>query len=109
MKDRQTLGKNTTHKEEVIEEGNHSDEEGEETGVLKQCDHTYLGMILEDNKDWLKKIKEEGVSCGGCGDMISKPFYRCKICMFQYVWCQACYSKSVEIKRKRLSKRKQYD
>ncbi len=80
-----------------------------ETGESKECAHTYLGMVLEDNKEWLKALKEESVRCGGCNETIEEAFYRCATCQFEYVWCKSCYQQSAGTKLKRVSKKKKIE
>jgi hypothetical protein len=73
---------------------------------IKKCDHTYLGLRLEDNHDYLAVLEDEGKKCGACDKDITTDFYRCNTCMFEYVCCNKCYGKSIdENKRKRSPKK----
>ena len=93
-----------------MEDEDQSDDE-EHDGQNKKCDHTYLGMILEDNSGYLNMVQEEEKNCGVCEKKIDSAFYRCNTCIFEYVCCKGCYGKSIlDDRRKRSPKKKlKYD
>jgi hypothetical protein len=78
--------------------------------ATKECDHSHLGLIKEENKQWATKLKEDGKLCDVCDKLIEKPFYRCITCSFEYVCCPECYgNKLANDNSKRVAKRKILD
>jgi hypothetical protein len=57
-----------------MEDEEKSDEEG--VNERKICDHTYLGMSLEDSSGYLNMIQDEERNCGVCAKEIDSAFYR---------------------------------
>ena len=82
------------------------DESDEELGQTKICDHTYLGLRLEDNHDYLAVLEDEGKKCGACDQDITTDFYRCNTCSFEYVCCNGCYGISMAENKRRRSPKK---
>ena len=78
--------------------------------TTRDCDHTYLGLIKEDNNQWVLKMKEDEKLCNECSTLIDKVFFRCNTCSFGYVCCSMCYGKGISsFKAKRVVKAKHFD
>ena len=84
------------------------EEESDEEGLDEKriCDHTYLGMSLEDSSGYLNMIQDEERNCGVCAKEIDSAFYRCNTCIFEYVCCKECYGISLEENKRKRSPKK---